>query len=249
MTTLLVADVGNSRLKWGRCDAERVLDAAALPLDDPAAWERQLAAWPADALRAWVVTGVSPPHVERFAAWLRMRGEAVRVLDGYGQLPLVVAVDHPETVGIDRLLNAVAANARPRGGRPAVLVDAGSAVTVDWVDGAGVFRGGAIVPGLRLMAQALHRYTARLPLVAVTSPCPPMPGRSTVPAIAAGVYGAVAGGISYLTRQLAAGSAEPPLVFVTGGDADLLAPALEPPFELWPHMTLEGVRLAAAGVR
>jgi pantothenate kinase type III len=107
------------------------------------------------------------------------------------------------------------------------------------------------------MARALHHYTARLPLVEVTEPLPPLPGTSTATAIAAGVQGAVAGGIGYLVERLIFNFLDEtrlePLLFLTGGDAALLAPALEPAVKrlkiemvVWPWMTLEGIRLTAA---
>src|SRR5207248_764001 len=151
----------------------------------------------------------------------------------------------PDSVGIDRLLNAVAAARRVRPGTAAVLVDAGSAVTVDWLDGSGAFAGGAIFPGLRLMTQALHDYTALLPLVKIERANPPVPATSTRVAIETGVFWAVAGGIEALVARLAAGFSGTTEVFLTGGDAPLLAKALNPNVQLWPHMTLEGIRIAA----
>src|SRR4051812_37005032 len=147
----LVADVGNSRVKWGRCSADAVLESASLPFDDPIAWQEQLDRWGIQASLRWVVTGVHPPRRERLADWLRQRGDQVWVLDSWQRLPLRVALEHPERVGIDRLFNAVAANQRRKPGRPAILIDAGSAVTVDWLDEHGAFCGGTIFPGLRLM--------------------------------------------------------------------------------------------------
>jgi type III pantothenate kinase len=255
MSTFIVADVGNSRLKWGLCDSGSVIHAAALPLDDPAAWTAQLAAWPPPR-QQWILTGVNPQGIGRLQNWLQTQGENTRVLSSSQHLPLQVAVAHPAGVGMDRLLNAVAANHRDRAGCPAILVDAGSAVTVDWVDAAGVFRGGTIFPGLRLMARALNQYTAKLPLVEVTDSTPPVLGTNTTAAITAGIHGAVVGGISYLAEQLTLNlrheNPREPLVYLTGGDAVLLAPALEPalqrlrlPLEVWPLMTLEGIRLAA----
>ncbi len=245
MNLFLVADVGNSRIKWGRCDAERVVDAASLPLDDPAAWLDQFQAWQLTASLSWFVSGVNPQGITRLIDWLQARSATVHQFDKYHQLPIRVGVEHPEQVGMDRLFNAVAANSRHRRGKPAIVIDAGSAVTVDWIDSEGIFRGGAIFPGLRLMAQALHQYTAKLPLVEITGSSPPMPGMSTRPAIAAGVYGAVVGGIRYLARQLAAEATISPVTFLTGGDAAVLAPALKPGVEVWPWMTLEGIRLSA----
>jgi type III pantothenate kinase len=136
--------------------------------------------------------------------------------------------------------------------RPAesiVIIDAGSAVTVDWVNEKGAFRGGAIFPGLQMMAKALHEYTAALPLVEVNQSTPRhiLPANSTESAISGGVFWAVAGGITALIRLYAART-EPyrrPEIYLTGGDSKILLPLLPSEVKLWPEMTLEGVRLAA----
>jgi type III pantothenate kinase len=189
------------------------------------------------------VSGVHPQRRDRLADWLRHRGDTVHVLTLAQQLPLQVALQHPDWAGIDRLLNAVAVNTRRRPHSPAIIVDAGSAVTVDYVDENGTFRGGAIVPGLRLMAEALHDHTALLPLVEVLEPPAPL-GTSTILAMQSGIFHALTGGIDLLIRRLA-----PPTVqvdiFFGGGDADLLAPHLSVPATVWPLMTLEGLRLSA----
>ncbi len=256
MSAMLVVDAGNSRIKWGRCDERQVLDAAALPLDDPAAWERQRQAWQLASSVPCVLAGSNPPLVQRLASWLEDRGHRVELLDGFRRIPIETLVEQPERVGLDRLLNGVAALSR-ESARPAIVVDAGSAVTVDWI-ARNAFRGGAIFPGLRLMAQTLHAYTARLPVVAVTETVPAMPGVSTEKAIAAGMCGAVIGGILYLVEQLPLSSPadrrSKPVLYLTGGDAELLRPFIQLGLlrlgldvEHWPWMTLEGIRLSAVG--
>ena len=122
-------------------------------------------------------------------------------------------------------------------------MDAGSAVTVDLVDEQGVFRGGAILPGLRLMAQALHDYTALLPVVHIDGDAA-MPEASTVEAIRAGVVAAVLGGVERLIASVERTAADLQ-VFLGGGDGELLARRLARPAEYWPLMTLEGLRLTA----
>ena len=245
MIPALVVDVGNSRIKWGRCQDGRISESVSLPADDPKTWQEQLGLWNLASAIPWVVTGVHPQRRDRFAEWLRQRGDSVRILDDWQQLPLRVRVARPEWVGIDRLLNAVAASRRVRPGVPAVLVDAGSAVTVDWLDESGAFAGGAIFPGVRLMTQALHDYTALLPLVQIQQPAPPVPATSTPAAVEAGVFWAVVGGIQALSGRLGSRAPTPAEVFLTGGDAALLAPAMNQDVRIWPHMTLEGIRIAA----
>jgi type III pantothenate kinase len=194
------------------------------------------------------LSGVHPLQRDKLATWLRQRNEAVLVLETASQLPLRALIDQPDRVGIDRLLNAVGARCRVPEGTPLILVDAGSAVTVDWVDETGAFRGGAIFPGLRLMAQALRDHTALLPLVEVGKTSPPVPGTSTAAAIEAGVFWAAVGGINSLIEQLRSKSARVPVVFFAGGDAALLATAFDAGIQLWPTMTLEGIRVAAEAI-
>jgi type III pantothenate kinase len=250
MKATVVADIGNSLIKWGRCADGAVQEKASLPPDDRAAWEQQLQSWNLAAPLAWAVAGVHRARRDALVEWLRQRGDTVCMLERADQLPLTVAVEHPDRVGIDRLLNAVAAkHGQPPQGRrrknaAAVIIDAGSAITVDWVDASGVFRGGAILPGLRLMAKALHDYTDLLPLVEITEP-PAALGTSSVAAMRSGIFYAALGGITMLSGTLRGQSALEPDHFFTGGDAELLNVNMgQRPNILWPTMTLEGIRLS-----
>ena len=242
-TPHVVVDVGNSLIKWGLCGATAVSAVAALPPDDPASWQWQLDTWRLSGPLRWTVSGVHPPRRQRLVDWLVARGDAVEVVVAPERLPLNTALPQPEKAGIDRLLNAVAVNNRRRPATRAVIVDAGSAVTVDLLDEHGVFQGGAILPGLRLMAQALHDYTALLPVVQIDGEAA-MPGTSTVQAIRAGVLSAVLGGVERLIAAVERTGAELQ-IFVGGGDGEILARRLTRPAEYWPLMTLEGLRLTA----
>ncbi len=117
MTPDVVADVGNSRIKWGRCADRSVHDICSLPPDEPSSWEQQRQNWGLKEDCQWVVTGVHPSRRERFAEWLGQSGQRVVVLDKPECLPLRVRVARPEHVGVDRLLDAVAANSRRPGAR------------------------------------------------------------------------------------------------------------------------------------
>ncbi len=253
MNVDVVVDVGNTRIKWGRCVGSRVVETASLPPDCVPEWDSQYARWSRGTPLAWLVSGVNPPKREILVAWLRQRGDTVRLLQEARELPLVVKLEHPDRAGIDRLLNAVAVNRRRGPGVPAVLIDAGSAVTVDWVDEEGAFAGGTIAPGLRLMALALHQYTALLPVVEVCGPPAELPGTTTRLAMHAGIFWSVVGGIRELVRELAAKSRVPPELYLGGGDGGRLLPTLNalprpdgcPEYVLWPEMTLEGLRLTA----
>jgi type III pantothenate kinase len=144
------------------------------------------------------------------------------------------AVDR-STVGADRLANM--AEAARRFGSNVLVADFGTAATFDLLDARGCFAGGAITPGLRMMAGALHQGTAQLPFAALRAPRR-YAGRNTAEALQAGVAGGWAGLVRHLVAQLAPRGTR--LVF-TGGDARLAArltgfkPVIDP---LW---TLRGV--------
>jgi type III pantothenate kinase len=240
----VVADIGNSRIKWGRCGTGRIDEAVSLPVDETA-WRDQASRW--GAASEWVVGGVQPAVRERFVGWLRELGAKVTVLDSHRRLPIEVDVDAPDRVGLDRLFNAVAVAARMEQGRAALIVDAGSAVTVDLLDETHAFAGGVIFPGLRLMTAALHEHTAQLPQVDIAK-LPGLPGKNTADAIEAGVAHAVLGGIERVLQFLFAEHTNA-LVYLTGGDAAFLSPHLAMPHHVEPLLTLDGIRLAAESSR
>jgi type III pantothenate kinase len=243
MTPNVVVDVGNSRIKWGLCGPDAVRETCSLAPDDPAAWKQQMQLWTI-ARGLWVVSGVHPERRDRLVVWLQECGQRVQVLDDPNDLPLRVLVARPDHVGVDRLLDAVAANRRRTAEMPAVVIDAGSAITVDLIDRSGAFVGGAILPGMRLMAKALHDYTALLPLLPPPDKPPSVPGTTTPAAMELGIFWAVAGGIALLLREYRSLCRSAMEVFLTGGDAARLHPVF-PEAHLWPEMTLEGIRLTA----
>ncbi len=154
----------------------------------------------------------------------------------------------PEGVGRDRLF--AARGAVERIGRSALVVDIGSALTVDLVRAAGTadaargaarfrvgsFCGGAIAPGPALLASSLHGLTARLPAVDVRPPVVAL-GQSTNAAISSGVFHGLRGAVRELVERLGAEAGEPTLpVVVTGGAASWV---LDPPLFLGREVRFE----------
>jgi type III pantothenate kinase len=222
----VVVDVGNSRVKWGRCDMTGITGIVALP-HDVNAWDEQAHNW-RDVLPApthWTVAGVVPFTIDRLRDWAIARGDQIEVVTSYEQIPIRVDVDQPESVGLDRILGAAAARALFPG-RKLLVVDAGSAVTINLIDGA--FRGGAIFPGLRLMAEAMHAQTAKLPKVTLDKP-EAFPGRNTDAAIRAGLCTVMIGAVERCARLI-----QPDAIIFTGGDGALLESMIE-----WPNKRFE----------
>lgn len=170
-----------------------------------------------------------------------------------GTIPLAVRVDRPAEVGADRLVNALAA-ARLYG-TPAVVVDFGTATTIDCVAADGAYVGGAIAPGLELGLEALAARTAKLPRIELRTP-ERVIGRDTVSAMQAGTifgYQALASGlVARARRELAAESALPPeavRTVMTGGlSAAPWARGVEGIEVVDPELTLKGLAILHAEV-
>ena len=243
----VVVDIGNTRIKWGRCVNGRVAEMVSLAGDIPEDWSLQAPKWNLDRGLTWAVAGVQPKWQKLFTRWAEARdGRVVAITRDH--IPIPVEVDEPDAVGIDRLLNALAAH-RIADPQPTIVLSVGTAVTCDLVDHTGTFLGGVIFPGPRLMAESLHAHTAKLPLVdALALPEAEPPGKNTRDAILAGIRYAIVGAAYMLVDRYAAicGS---PWVFVTGGAAgDLGEINFGDPFvgtRAVPTLTLEGIRIAA----
>lgn len=133
-----------------------------------------------------------------------------------------VAIANPAEVGADRLVNAVAAQARYGG--PLIIVDFGTATTFDVVDRQGAYCGGVIAAGINLSLEALHRAAAQLPRIAVQPP-PRVIGGSTVTAMQSGVYWGYVSLIEGVVARIKTEFGEPMTVVATGGLAGLFAGA------------------------
>jgi type III pantothenate kinase len=154
--------------------------------------------------------------------------------------PFGLALRDPGTVGPDRL--CAAAGAASRGASDAVIVDAGTAVTVDVLRG-GIFEGGSIMPGYAMMLRCLGEGTSALPELDPSGELKLPPGRDTGSAILAGVAGAFRGGVCDLLRHSMEVFDDSPEVFITGGDAFLLEGAISPAPRPAPDIVLEGLNL------
>jgi type III pantothenate kinase len=156
-------------------------------------------------------------------------------------------VDEPARVGIDRLLAAVAVDRLRHRERAAIVVDLGTAITVDLVEPDGAFAGGAILPGIATSARALAEQTDALPQVHLEflDHPPAALGKSTVPAIESGIYWGAIGAIRELVSQLSAPFQTRPDLFITGGASGQVADLLKSHGTVRhvPNLVLSGIAL------
>lgn len=244
---LLLADCGNSRIKWAMAvgsgleigpafssapaGLEAALDRAWRGLDPPAAVRVSNVAGPdvAAVLEDWVFRHWRLPV--RFA---RSRREAGGVLNGYA---------NPRQLGVDRWLGLLGL-ARHHA-LPAYVVDCGTAVTLDFLDGQRRHQGGLILPGLSTMARSLQSGTHALDIE--LSGLPPEQGlaRDTATAIRSGCIMAVAGFIERMHAQLRDEYGSEPACILTGGDAGLLGDYLSISFRRDVALVLRGLWVEA----
>lgn len=149
-------------------------------------------------------------------------------------------VDNPHEVGADRVVNAVAAYERFKSS--VIVVDFGTAVTLDYVTADGRYAGGVIAPGISISADALHERTAKLPRVEVSRPASVI-GKNTVDAIRSGLYWGFAGLVDVVLQKMMDEVKGSPEVIATGGDATLVAGGSRLIKEIDELLTLKGLKI------
>lgn len=235
---LLTLDIGNTAAKLGYfVEGELVQQEAGLLPDQVVETVSRLR--PDHAIIATVLARPVEEWVQELQPYVQ--GTVLPFAPATTAIPLTNAYATPYTLGADRLAAAVgAATLFP--GQDALILDAGTALKADWVEGGHTFRGGSIAPGLQLRFQALHTFTGRLPLV--TAPPVeedvPLTGTDTQSAIRSGVVNGMAAemnGILVAYRQHS-----PHLAAVlTGGDGPFFEPRLKGRIFAIPELVLLGL--------
>lgn len=247
---LLALDVGNTNIKLGLYDGERLvhhLRIATRPLqtaDEYGLLLRDLLAAhriaPHEVHQA-AIASVVPPLNAVLARCLQAHLGVDPVIAKPGPA-LGLKLGATAETGIDRLLGAAAAYAKYGG--PVITCHLGTASTYNAVSHDGVFLGGAIAPGIGIAAEALFERTAKLPRIELVPATSGPIGKNTVASMQAGLYYGFVDGvdavIGRLRREL--GAPEAPAV-LTGGFADLISTASRTATEVDPFLTLTGLRL------
>lgn len=243
---LLVLSVGNTRLAVATFVGGELQGVVRVP-------HGQRADWPGVIAEAWrkiadtdepAVAGasVNPTLVEPLEHAVKgATGLDVEWVGRDLKLPIKVRTEEPAQTGVDRVLNIAAAFEQL--GKACVVVDAGTAITVDFCNDAGEFLGGAIAPGATLQLDALHEKTARLPRVPLAAPVGQF-GTTTASAIQQGVFHGIRGMVKELVENYATTLGTWPELIATGGDAAVLFGDWELVHAISPDLTIYGIALA-----
>ncbi len=235
----IAVDVGNSCIKAGLTPSLAGAWTAVYRGSHPQ--EFKLAA---DEPLQWWIASVNRPKCAELTRWIEAQRTRDRIqLLNWTQVPLDIRVSAPQLVGMDRLCAAVAGHALA-GDQPCIVVDAGTAVTVDSVSGGGEFMGGCIFGGIRGTFDQLAQSTDALPRLEIPSTLDTIDafGKSTAQAIQSGVVLAIVGGISEIVGRMQTEFRNSARVILTGGTAPLLNSQLRFDFTLVEHLVLDGVR-------
>ncbi|MGI9220538.1 MAG: type III pantothenate kinase [Woeseiaceae bacterium] len=231
----LLLDIGNTRIKWGVSIDGAIEQAGSaalqeLPVSLPKSVDAALACSVAGDTVTQQVADAVASQCGVQVSFVTSAAMACGVTSGY---------DDPGSLGVDRW--AALIGARSVTDSACIVVDAGTAITIDALDANGQHLGGQILPGLGLMSAALGDNTSDLPQIAEqilgAGDASQRFGRSTIAAISEGILGAAAGAIERATAALDEDAA----LLLTGGNAMILQQRLTQPGELREHLVLEGL--------
>ena len=251
---LLAIDVGNTNTVLGVFDGEKLVVSWRL-----ATWRERTT----DEL-GLVVDGLfAHSRVERVKVRGVILGSVVPQLTGtvqamarryFGVEPLTIEpgtktgmpilYENPSEVGADRIVNGIAAYERfgRTANRPLIVVDFGTATTLDAISAKGEYLGGAICPGVQISADALFQRAARLPRIDVRKPTR-IVGQTTVGAMEAGLFYGYVGMVEGLVRRMSDELGGNAICVATGGLADVISPETSLIQHVDPDLTLHGLRI------
>lgn len=218
----LAIDIGNTLAKLAVIDDGQVVDFQKTEQIDCAFIEKILEENPE------VDAAIIVSTRERGTDWEQMLEKRMKRFvrfEADTPVPIENGYGTPETLGLDRLAAAVAANALYPSSN-VLIVDFGTAITIDFVSAEGKFLGGNISPGAATRFKALHHFTKRLPLCSLDASSVLPLGNSTLTAIESGVVNGIVYEIEGYIRDLQQQYSNLRIIF-TGGESDFFAKRLK----------------------
>ncbi len=244
LNMLLAIDIGNSTVKFGVYDGENLVKKFSIPTVRQQTAEEIISLTNQNLpenISAVIVSSVVPElknSIENFSK--NLFNTAPVFVEHDFDFGLRINYDPPENLGIDRLVAAFAA--KEKYGLPSIVCDLGTATTIDAIDSSGEFRGGIIVAGMNLLADALFQRTSKLPKIEIKK-TKKVIGNSTVEAITSGIYFGYLGLTDGIIKRMIFELNEKPKVIATGGWASVIAEDSEFIEVYDENLMLDGLRL------
>jgi len=241
----IAIDIGNSRTSIGLFAGQRLVRELAIansPRPSATAILRRIRAFAGAKASTACIASVVPGLTRVYArACTALTGKRTAIVTPYNA-GIAIKGYKRRQLGIDRLLAAAAAFRRHR--RPLIVIDAGTAMTIDHVTSRGEFAGGVILPGMDSAARSLATIAARLNYVRPSRVRRVM-AKNTRDAIRAGLFFGYAGLVEHIVELMVKESRTRPLVVATGGDAALIKRACPIVKRVYPNLVLEGLMLCS----
>lgn len=240
--TYLLIDNSNTRTKLALATPSGLLDWRAVIATKEVSGQAIEEALEGRSFDAAIISSVVPDVLRLIEEWMPVPYHRVT-----WESPLGVGIDypHPRQIGADRLVNAAAVGAHYS--FPCIVVDFGTAVTFDVINGEGNYVGGVIAPGLAALSDYLAKKTALLPTIDPHEPSHAI-GKSTEEAMHAGAVIGYRGLVKEILANLEEELGSPPMVVATGGDARLIARRVDRINYVDKAVTLKGLLTVARNV-
>ena len=248
MLELIAISVGNSRVHVGHFIGDEIRENVDLVHDEMSQMMEVVSRmWKASEnaeRRAVVIASVNDEVATKMASMIEGQlGEEIYKAGDDLPIPLKVSLDPEAIPGTDRLLCAAAAWDVLK--QACIVVNAGTAITIDFIDGKGVFHGGAIAPGVQMQLDSMTNGTEALPSIDFKRPEGEPFGRNTASAMLRGVYHGARGLTWRVVEEYARAYDAFPLVIATGGDAQTLFGDDELINRISDDLELRGIALTA----
>jgi pantothenate kinase type III len=246
-TTVIAVEIGNTNTHVGCVDipeltcSNRKDFASATLMPNPALIVEHTSE--DDRNVPWVIAGGRKGLANDLERAIKNKGiERVSHLYYSDRLPLTFRYDNPQSLGADRIANAIYARTRYPG-RTVITISSGTAVTIDLIASSAEFLGGAILAGIPAQLCGLHVAAPALPLLPVPEPHVPLPATSTESCIHAGIVHGIAGAINHIVARYRSSISEEPLIIATGGGWKVTEPYVDFRYTFEPDMTIIGTGL------
>ncbi len=246
---LLAIDVGNTNITFAAFSGKslvkewRIATSASRTAEEYGVWLSQAMA--IDSLKTAdiknvIIGTVVPGALFNLVGLCKRYFQCIPLVIGEDNVDLgmIPQIDNPKEAGADRLVDAVAAHSKYGG--PLIVLDFGTATTLDVVDQNGNYAGGIIAPGVNLSLDALHAAAAKLPRIAVSKPARVI-GKNTVECMQSGIYWGYISMVEGLIRRMKEEFGSDMKTVATGGLASLFAKGTDEIDYIDKDLTLSGL--------